>query len=518
MRARLRLCSAPGAVVLVAACLGMALAEVPGTGELAGNFSQSARSAQQSFSEAHASDPDLGEFERFVVDFSKRYADNEWEARFAAFKSSLEAIHEHNAMGHSFRLALNEHADVAPRDFVRTHMSGLTGLWATTNRSGVGMLREEPLLLRAHREKAPLPTSADWLTKGVLGPVQDQGQCGGCWSFAATDALSAAWQIATGRYVELSKQQLMDCSVDFGNQGCAGGNMDNAFRYAEGAALCYANSYPYRGTLSSCKSQCSVAIPLGGITGFYQVPENSEYALMRAVSKQPVAVGIEAEKSRNFQLYRSGVMSGLCGTKPNHAVTVVGYGEEEGKPYWLVRNSWGSTWGLDGYFKLLRGPGPIGTGECGIYTMPSYPIVDGSVALPDKGGSTVPSQPPPSTPSAVYSRAPCMAGVRQAVVTIGSGETGTMCTPECSSSTPCPAPGRCVLRERSFLSVVFGRQFCAIVCTDNADCPSGAICAGPGGDSNVCVFRSLTATSTEVAESSEIELGNRHLQGLPSSD
>jgi len=481
---------------------------------------------KQNFSAAHASDPDLGEFEEFVKRFGKRYAADEWDARFEVFKSSLQRIREHNAMDHLFKLALNEHADVAPRDFARTHMSGIAGLEAAmANRSGSGQPEEETLLLRA--SKGPLPQHVDWVPTGALGPVQDQGQCGGCWSFAATDALSAAWQISTGRFVELSKQQLMDCSVPFGNQGCAGGNMDNAFRYAEGAALCFANSYPYRGTLSKCKKDCSVAIPLGGVVGFYQVPANSEHALMMAVSKQPVAVGIEAEQSPLFQLYRSGVMSGLCGLKPNHAVTVVGYGTEDGQNYWLVRNSWGSTWGLDGYFKLLRGPGQTGTGECAIYTMPSYPRVDGTVAPPFKdlpapsSPSSSPSSPAPSSAeeaAAVYGQPPCRAGVRQAAVTLGKGEIGQMCTPECSASVPCPAPGSCVLRERSFLSVIFGRQFCAIVCKDSADCPSGATCSGSGGDSNVCVFRSPTATSAQVSAASGFEPGSRHLQSLPSDD
>merc|ERR1711879_578354 len=151
--------------------------------------------------------------------------------------------------------------------------------------------------------------------------------------------------------------------------GCQGGLMDNAFGWIKENGLCSEDSYPYTsggGATGTCqKSKCSPAVT---ITGYTDVPAKDEDALKTAVAQQPVSVAIEADKSV-FQLYRSGVLdSASCGTKLDHGVLIVGYGTESGKDYWKVKNSWGPTWGMEGYLLMSRG-----NNMCGIAQQPSYP-------------------------------------------------------------------------------------------------------------------------------------------------
>merc|ERR1712059_165563 len=189
--------------------------------------------------------------------------------------------------------------------------------------------------------------------------------------------MGGAWELATGSLVSLSEQQLVDC--DKVDAGCNGGLMDNAFEYAENHAMCTESSYGYKAVGGSCQaSSCSVGIPKGSVSGYRDVATDSEQDLMDAVTQQPVSVAIEADKSV-FQLYSSGVLTGNCGSSLDHGVLAVGYGTENGQSYWKVKNSWGSSWGDEGYVKIFRGKS--GAGECGILSgPPSYPIVSAAVA------------------------------------------------------------------------------------------------------------------------------------------
>merc|ERR1711998_78728 len=196
----------------------------------------------------------------------------------------------------------------------------------------------------------------------------------------------------TGKLESLSEQQLVDCSVY--NSGCNGGSMNLAFMFEEIHNVCSEASYPYKAVGGTCKTSCTTVIPKGGVTGHTDVAQN-EAGLMSALNSQPVSIAVQANLP-TFQLYRSGIMSGICGANLDHGILAVGYGEQNGQKYWKVKNSWGTSWGMAGYGLLLRGKG--GVGECGILSQPSYPVVS---AAPGPAPTPTPTPPAPTpTPPA----------------------------------------------------------------------------------------------------------------------
>jgi len=223
-----------------------------------------------------------------------------------------------------------------------------------------------------HLKAATNPTSVDWRTKGAVTPVKNQGQCGSCWAFSTTGSLEGANFIKTGVLDSLSEQNLVDCSKL--NHGCNGGSMVLAMNYSKTHPLDSEASYPYTGVDGTCdynQANGEVAAKTA-----VSVPSKNAPQLETAVAQQPVSIAIEADQSV-FQSYTSGVLdSAACGTNLDHGVLIVGYGTDAtAGPYWIVKNSWGADWGMDGYVNIAKDTKAGTAGICGINMQPAYPTM-----------------------------------------------------------------------------------------------------------------------------------------------
>uniref|UniRef100_A0A2P2KWT8 Uncharacterized protein n=1 Tax=Rhizophora mucronata TaxID=61149 RepID=A0A2P2KWT8_RHIMU len=324
-------------------------------------------------------------YEEWLVKHGKAYNGlGEKERRFRIFKDNLRFIDEHNSENRAYRVGLNRFADMTNEEYRSTYLGA--------------RVPDKKRLSRSTDRYAPrvgdsLPDSIDWRTKGAVSAVKDQGSCGSCWAFSAVAAVEGINAIVTGDMIMLSEQELVDCDTSY-NEGCNGGLMDYAFEFIiNNGGIDSEEDYPYLGRDGRCDPYRRNA-KVVTIDDYDDVPVNNEQALKNAVAQQPVSVAIEA-KGRAFQFYVSGIFTGKCGTQLDHGVTAVGYGTENGKDYWIVKNSWGSSWGEEGYIRMERNIASH-TGKCGIAMEASYPIKKG-LNPPNPG----PSPPSPVAPPSV---------------------------------------------------------------------------------------------------------------------
>ncbi|CAN6699151.1 unnamed protein product [Malus baccata var. baccata] len=299
-------------------------------------------------------------FARFAHRYGKKYESaEEMKLRYEIFLENKKLIRSTNRKGLSYTLAVNRFADWSWEEFARHRLGAAQNCSATTK--GNHKLTD-----------AVLPESKNWKEEGIVTPVKDQGHCGSCWTFSTTGALEAAYVQAFGKQISLSEQQLVDCAGDFNNNGCNGGLPSQAFEYIKyNGGLDTEAAYPYVGVDGACKfSSENVGVQ---VVDSVNITLGAEEELKHAVAfVRPVSVAFQVVQS--FRFYKSGVYtSDTCGSSSmdvNHAVLAVGYGVEDGVPFWLIKNSWGQSWGDNGYFKM-----EYGKNMCGVATCASYPVV-----------------------------------------------------------------------------------------------------------------------------------------------
>lgn len=317
-------------------------------------------------------------FQEFKAQHRRAYATPaEEEERFQNFHTSLERIQKHNAdLSHSWQRGLNQFSDMTDQEFHRAV------LMAPQDCSATG-----PLKTRAGPKAQDLPAHVDWRAKGVISEVKNQGHCGSCWTFATTGCLEAhlAIKYDSWRAPRVSEQQLIDCAQAFDNDGCNGGLPSHAFEYIRYAGgLDTEFHYQYKAADGNCSFEgppddqpspflptsggIGVTVPGGSVNLTVGDEDELKYAL---ATRGPVAIAYQV--ASDFRDYKSGVYtSTVCENGPkdvNHAVLAVGYGNDPvtGLDYWLVKNSWDYTFGMEGFFKIEAYKNMCGLADCMSY-------------------------------------------------------------------------------------------------------------------------------------------------------
>ncbi|KAM6981359.1 cathepsin S-like [Aplochiton taeniatus] len=282
--------------------------------------------------------------------------------RRGLWERNLELITLHNleaSMGlHSYRLSMNHLGDRSTEEIHQffTTLTVPADLKRGTFVKSTG---------------APVPDTMDWREHGYVTSVKFQGSCGSCWAFSAAGALEGQLFKTTGKLVDLSPQNLVDCSSKYGNKGCNGGFMTSAWQYViDNQGVDSDASYPYKATQGQC--QYNPAQRAANCSKYYFVPPGDEGVMKETVATiGPISVAIDATRPR-FAFYHSGVYDDpSCTQKVNHGVLTVGYGTQDGKDYWLVKNSWGTSFGEGGYIRMARNR----NNQCGIARLACYPTI-----------------------------------------------------------------------------------------------------------------------------------------------
>ncbi|KAH9597986.1 Peptidase C1A [Trypanosoma melophagium] len=333
-----------------------------------------------------ADDTLASKFAAFKQKYGKVYGDAAEEAyRLRVFKENL-ALAELEAKANPHAMfGVTRFSDLTREEFRQRYING-----------------EAHFKMARRRLRTPVevpagsaPAQVDWRTKGAVTPVKDQGSCGSCWAFSAIGSIEGQWHMAGNQLTRLSEQLLVSCdTVDY---GCNGGLMDNAFKWlvdSNGGKVYKEDSYPYvsgSGQTPACStSEHEVGAT---VTGYVDLPQDEDKMAAWVAANGPLAVAVDAN---SFLSYMSGVLTNCQADQLNHGVLVVGYDDSSNPPYWIIKNSWGVSWGEEGYIRVAKG-----TNQCLINQYPTTAVV-GEAPGPTPNSTTTTtttttSAPQPST-------------------------------------------------------------------------------------------------------------------------
>lgn len=306
------------------------------------------------------------DFKAFKIQYNKNYKDNEEAERLKIYHNNRQMINSHNkryaAGEETFEMGVNEFTDLRPEEFERLYLSSLN----------VTDLKSDIDYIFNPSPNVGISNSIDWRSRGAVTRVKYQGSCGSCWAFSTTGALESHHFIKTRKLVSLSEQNLVDCARGFqyNNRGCSGGWPASALTYVKNNGGINTNrSYPYEAKDNKCRfNKNNIGAKVTRVVG---IQKGSESQLAKAVAeKGPVSVCVDASQ---FQFYKGGVFNrASCTRSVNHAVLVVGYGTSKNAgDFWIVKNSWGTSWGDKGYIRMARNR----RNQCQIANFAVYPVV-----------------------------------------------------------------------------------------------------------------------------------------------
>lgn len=310
-----------------------------------------------------ASTPDYHhEFQSFIRKYEKNYtSEAEYNIRYNNFVNNLNHINQHNSHipEYSYSLGINQFADMTVPEWRRIYLSSIRPT-----------LRTEHVHKYLEQDVNNLPSSMDWRANGWVTDVKDQGQCGSCWAFSAVGAMEGQHANVTGNLTSLSEQNLVDCITN-GCFGCSGGWMNVAMEWVVNNGIESEEAYPYQGVDGQCVfNKSDSAANFSKVVNITQDDVNGLFHATATVG--PISVAIDAED--DMMMYASGIyQSNTCSTTQlDHGVLVVGYGmTNDGKKYYIIKNSWNTNWGMDGYIYWSRDIPNM----CGIAHAASYPVV-----------------------------------------------------------------------------------------------------------------------------------------------
>jgi len=294
-------------------------------------------------------------FVQWMRETNNMFTGEEYKTRLGIWLSNKRLVQEHNK-AKNFLLSMNHLAHYTPAEY-----KAILGFKQNAQNSEASA----PSNYKA-------PESLDWREKNVVNAIKDQGQCGSCWTFSTIQAMESQWAIKHQKLYSLSEQNLVDCVITC--YGCNGGLMEPAYDYVikyQKGKFMTEEDYPYTAKDGNCKFDASKGVT--EVTGYIKIQSGSETDLAEKVAQYgPAAIAIDASHY-SFQLYSSGIYDELaCSSRSlDHAVGCVGYGAENGVKYWIVRNSWGTSWGEQGYIRMIKDK----NNQCGEATKACIPQV-----------------------------------------------------------------------------------------------------------------------------------------------